>query len=318
MAARRLGFVSVIVALGVSLGACGDDAGGSGTGSGGGGTGGGAASTTGAATGTTTGAVGPTTGAGGGGEVDCKLPVDGVDTSPQPTEVGEVRGTVLDLDGEPVTDAEVQVCGKNLCLYGDTGPDGGFVVTNTSGEELDTPIVKSGDGLAFARFGYAMPVDGEEVDATTAALTDSGTAMAAGAVAEADGVTLTIAADGVVGINLLDFGDPGEDTFRAAVIPQDQVDLIAPGEAFDMVIGLGPHETLFCPAAQLTVPNDAGLAAGAEVDVLLYGLQIGDSFVAYGTWSRVAGGVVSEDGATITTDAEALPVLGPIGIRLAE
>jgi hypothetical protein len=318
MVSRRLGFMCAIAALGVSLGACGDDAGGSGSGGGGTGGAGATTATSGSSGSTTTSGVGPSTTGTGGQGVDCELPLEGVTTNPQPTEVGEVRGTVVDLDGEPVGGSEVQVCGKDLCLYGDTESDGSFVVNNDSGQELDTPIVKAGDGIALAKIGYALPADGEEVEAITAALVDSGTAMEGGAAAEADGVTLTIASDGAVGLNLLDFGDPGEDTFRAAVIPQDQVDLVAPGEAFDMVVALGPHETVFCPPAQLTVPNDAGLEPGAEVDVFLYGLQIGDAFVAYGSWDRIAGGVVSDDGTTITTDAEAIPVLGPVAFRLVE
>ncbi len=307
---------SLLLVLGLSLAACGDDdaGGGSGGASGQGGD---------AATATTTDAA--STGAGGdassstgaGASAACPYP-EGVETSPQPTTVTQVIGVVLDADGEPLAGAEVQVCGKDLCLYGDTDGDGSFVVVNDSDQELDTPVVKAGDGIALAKLGFALPAADEEVEARTIALADSGTAMVAGAVAEADGVTLTLADDGAVALNLLDFGDPGEDSFRAAVFPLDLVDIVAPGEGFDMVVALGPYETRFCPPAQLTVPNDAELPAGSAVDIYLYGLQIGDSFVPYGTWDKIADGVVSDDGSTISTDAEAIPVLGPIGIRAVE
>src|SRR5690606_30733872 len=137
-------------------------------------------------------------------------------------------------------------------------------------------------------------------------------------VAEAAGVTLTVPAGGAVALNLLDFSGAGEDTLRAAIVPVDQTDDVAPGEGLDLVVGLGPYETRFCPPAALEVANDAGLAPGTAVEFLLYGLQIGEGFVPYGEWAKVADGTVSDDGEVITTnDGEGIPVLGPVAIRVA-
>jgi hypothetical protein len=326
--ALRLPVLVVLVASLAATGlvACGDDTGGAGGGGqGGDGQGGDGKGATGSTTGGDGGA-GTTSGAGGddassttgtGAGEACPWPEDDP-SAPAPTAVTEVSGTVLTTDGDPVADSEVQVCGRDNCLYGDTNAEGAFVV-NHDGSELDKPIVKAGDGLALAKLGFAFPTDGEPVEATVPVLADSGTAIAPGASADAGGVTLTVATDGEVALNLLDFGDPGEDTFRAAVVPADQVEAVAPGQGFAMIVGLGPHETRFCPAAALSVPNDAGLEPGAAVEVFLYGLQVGEAFVPYGEWEKIADATVSDDGTVITTnDGEGLPVLGPIGLRAAD
>ena len=65
------------------------------------------------------------------------------------------------------------------------------------------------------------------------------------------------------------------------MVPLDLTDTVAPGEGFEMIVGLGPHETRFCPGAALSVPNDAALEPGTAVDFVLYGLQVGEGFVPY-------------------------------------
>lgn len=305
-----------LVALVASLAACGDDTGGAG----GGGEGGGDATTS-TSTGDTTSSTGgsgggdatTTTGAGAGSA--CDFPEDNPSAA-APTAVDEVAGIVLTTDGDPVAESEVQVCGRDICLYGETNDAGEFVVAH-DGTELDKPILKAGDGLDVAKFGFALPAEGESATATVPVLVDGGTVLETGAAAEADGVTLTVADDGVVALNLLDFSDPGEDTFRAAVVPLDLTDTIAPDEGFEMIVGLGPHETRFCPPASLSIPNDAALEPGTAVELVLYGLQVGENFVPYGEWSPIATGTVSEDGSVITTDdGEGIPVLGPVGVRV--
>lgn len=308
----------VLVALVASLVACGDDDTGGSAGGGQGGDDAGSTTTSGDTSSTTGGGAGgddaSSTGAGAGGA--CEFP-DPNPSAPAPTAVDQVTGTVFTTDGDPIAETEVQVCGRDNCLYGATNDEGAFVV-NHDGGELDKPIIKAGNGLEILKMGFAFPADGEPVEAVVPALTDSGTALVAGATAEADGVTLTVDADGVVALNLLDFSDPGEDTFRAAVVAADQVEALAPGEGFAMVVGLGPYETRFCPAAALSVPNDAGLEAGSAVEFFLYGLQVGEGFVPYGEWGKVADGVVSDDGSVITTaDGEGLEVLGPVAVRAA-
>ncbi len=310
----------VLAGLGALSAGCGDD---SGTGSGGGSTGQGGGSTTGTdattgtgdggATASTTTGTDTTTGSGAGDACDYPDP----NPSPAaPQAITEVQGTVFTTDGDPVADREVQVCGKDICLYGEADANGDVTVTNT-GTDLDTPLFKAGDGLGLAKIGFHIPEGASVVvDAVVPPLADSGTALAAGASAEADGVTLTVDAAGIVKLNLLDFSDPGEDTFRAAVVPEAQIDAVAPGEGFDMVVGLGPHDTRFCPSAALSIPNQPGLPVGTAVEIFLLGLDVGEYFADYGTWGKIADGVVSEDGETIVTaEGQGLPVLSSVGIR---
>ncbi len=316
-----LRFAPVLVCLGFAAAACGDDAGGEG----GSGTGGDAtASTGGPSSGTEAtssagngGGDATSTASGAGGDpAECDFPPSNA-TSPQIREFETVAGTVTTVDGEPVAADAVQVCGINLCLYGETDESGEVLVAQGP-TPLDVPIFKAGDGLDRAKIGYPVPPGGGEIEisATTIDLVDSGTAMEAGAEADADGVVLTIADAGLVGLNILEFGDPGQDTFRAAVIPAAFIDLVAPDQGFVAVVGLGPHETIFCPPAGLSIPNDADLEPGTEVEFVQQGLETGQYFVDYGQWGQVATGHVSDDGATITTDdGQGIPIISAIGVR---
>jgi len=312
-----LRFAPVFVCLGLFAVACGDDTGGAGgsDGSGGDSTASNSASGTEATTSTGEGGSGPGTGTGGEGPAECEFPAP-ITVDERIQEFVTFRGTAVDADGQPLVAEPVQVCGINICLFETTNANG--EVTVAQGEDpLDTPLFKVGDGLVRAKIGYSLPEGDEpQVDGTTIDLVDSGTALATGASAEADGVVLTIADDAAVGLNLLEFGGAGEDTFRAAVVPSNLTDTIAPGEGFAIVVALGPHETLFCPSAAIEIPNDTDLAAGTAVEIVQQGLEIGSYFTEYGTWERVALGHVSDDGATIVTDeGQGLPILSSIGVR---
>lgn len=316
MRAASFGLASVLLGLGLSVVACGDDSGG-----GGGSDGSGGATATSSGTDATTTSVGAggdgttsTTGAGGDAP-ECDPP-GSVETDPLPRGFESVQATVLDLDGDPIAGDAIQVCGIDLCLTGDTNEDG-FVVVSHDGTPLDAPIFKAGDGLLLAKIGFPLPA-GEPVvlTATTFGLADSGTAMAAGASAEADGVVLAIAEDGAVGFNLLEFGGSGEDTFRASVVPPELIEDVAAGEGFVALVGLGPNETFLCPPAGLAIPNDAGLAAGTPVEFVQQGLETAQYFTLYGQWGQIALGHVSDDGSTIATDdGEGIPILSAVGVR---
>jgi hypothetical protein len=304
------------LALLAPLAACGDSSGGSGsTGTGGDSGSGSTESTTSAGGGDPTG--GSTTTGAGAGDPGCDPP-DGTDTADAFRPVGEVTGTVIDTAGDPVDDTEVQVCGENICLYGTTSADGSVVVNNPNGDDLDRPVFKSGDGLVHTRIGYPLPEgDPVNVDAVLPVMVDSGTALAPGATAEADGVTLVVGAG--VSLNLLDFSGPGEDTFRAGVVPESEIEAVAPGQGFDILIGTGPFDTYFCPPASLTVPNSAGLAPGAVVEFHVQSLNVAEFHGPYGEWVKVADGHVSEDGETVGTDeGQGIPVTAAVGIVVVE
>lgn len=318
-ASLRLG--SVLVSLALASVACGDDGGGEG------GSGTGDDTSSSPSTGTEAGSTSTgdaTTGGTGGAECeppatlgpDCDFP-DSVETDPQIVEFEAVLGTVVTVDGDPVANDAIQVCGINLCLYGDT--DGtGTVAVPQGNTPLDVPVFKVGDGLSRARIGYPVPEGGGEIEmeGTTIDLVDSETTLEGGAVAEADGVILTIAEGAGVGLNTFDFPDCGQDTLRAAVVPAGSIDVIAPDQDFVALVGLGPNETIFCPAAGLSIPNDTDLEAGTEVEFVQQSLETGQFFGAYGQWEQVAVGRVSDDGASfVTDDGEGIPILTTTGVR---
>lgn len=315
---RVLGSTQAISLLSLGLAAtliaCGD-AGGTSTGAGGGDATTGDSSTAGTGGEQTVASSATGASAGGGSADECPVP-DGFSSPAAMRAIELVEGAATTPDGDSPGEVEIQMCGKNLCLYAATGEDGLYVIANPGATPLDTPIVKVGDGLQQTKFGFGIPDPVAPVDVLVAPMDDSGTALTAGAEAEADGAALAVDPDGVVVLNILDFADPGEDTFRAAIMREDALEVLAPGEGFVAVLYLGPRDTRFCPPASLSIPNEAGLDAGAAVEFLLYGLDVGEPFAAYAEWTTIADGQVSEDGATIATlDGEGIPVLGAIGVR---
>ena len=69
----------------------------------------------------------------------------------------------------------------------------------------------------------------------------------------------------------------------------------------------------------LTVPNTAGWPAGQAVEVFIHGVSVEEEWAPYAGWAKVSGGVVSDDGlSVVSTEGEGLPVLGVVGVRLAD
>ncbi len=225
-------------------------------------------------------------------------------------------GTVVDDQDMPVeANLFLQLCGKNICLDGKT-VSGGTYVINANGADMDRPFLKAGDGLTFAKIGFPIAAPTSTVNGITKKLTDSMTELVPGAQATAGMVKLVVKEDAVLSFDITIPEDPASRSFRAAVFPAQKNESIAKGLDFAQIVALGPNETLLCPAAALTVPNDAGLPPNASVEFLLQELSIFESFGTYGDWTSVATGVVSSDGATISTDDKTgIAVLGVYGIR---
>jgi hypothetical protein len=268
------------------------------------------------------GGAGPGSGGSGGGGVDpCDADCPDLPENPgsgQTLAMGLVSGTVLDLSGSPVSMSQVQLCGINLCLFGTT--DGsGVASVDGGGQMLERPAFKYGDALKQGRF--AVPLDmvsGDLGDLVTAELPASGAPMTAGAEAVSGPVTLSIEAGGSVEIDCLAYGEPDQQGFRAAEVPAAQVPAVVGLPAgIEQVYVVSPIETVFCPPAQVTVPNDAGFAAGAAVEFWAHGLDIAEHIVPYGGWARFSDGVVSEDGNTISTSPEqGMELLTTFGVKL--
>ena len=106
---------------------------------------------------------------------------------------------------------------------------------------------------------------------------------------------------------------------RTVAIPVAKETAI-PGVAahsLSLLYGVAPIDTLFCPAARVTVANQAGWPAGARVAFYILGDDTAQPWAPYGDWGLISHGAVSSDGATIvTSDGEGFPLLETFGVRL--
>lgn len=309
-----LGFGSMVA---VAAG-CGDDAAdGSST------TQGTGAATTGGQGGSTTGGMGGAGNAGLGGSGPDNCPegqdyTDAADVWASET----VTANLIRIDGAPAANVLTQLCGIDACYaIDDTDAAGAVLLDNGDPTDLDTPAFKIGDGLLYGKVAYVLPdgvLDHAYPDTRAIEMTDSGAAFPMGGDVTAVGVTLRIPEGGVALVDELFFPDPPQQTFRAVVVPAAMIDEVAgAAQGFGALVGLGPIDTHLCPAAELTIPNTAGWEAGAAVEFLLHGTEVGEEFAPYGGWARVSTGAVSAAGDTITTTAgEGIPVLGVVGVRL--
>jgi hypothetical protein len=226
----------------------------------------------------------------------------------------------VDLEGEPVSNELVQVCGLDLCTNGQSGADGGVVITPA--QQFLEPAFKFGEGRESARFASLLP-DERELDlgvVRTVRLPDVETAvpLVAGDKVEYGGFALTLAPGTEIWIDPLSFRSPLEKGLRAVLVPLELApDVVAEGPGLELVYATTPVETRFCPAAGLAIDNTEGWAPGANVEVWLHGVDIAEEWAPYGGWARVSEARVSDDGERIETTDPGLPVLGVLGFRRA-
>ena len=292
---------------------------------------------TGSSTGQTTGAAGTggastsTSAAGtGGGEIACKGS-DYSDPTAPAVKIGAITVEIVDLVGKAAPDdVSVQVCGTNLCFFNEPPKNGmslmgKFTVHGTT-TPLQQPLFKFGDARHFAKLG--IPVTAAILDAmgntsfgtlTTAALPVDGAVFVAGKAATSGDVTLTVPSGGVFVIDETIYGDPIDQQLRTVTIPFEKatkVLAVAP-PGIEQLYGVSPLETVFCPAASVTVINADLMKwpAGTDVEFWILGLDgASQEWAPYGGWLKVSDGKVSADGKTISTTA-GLPLLSTFGIR---
>ncbi len=296
------------------------------------GTGGGAGQTTGTGTTTTgsagTGGASTSTGAAGtgGGDIACKGG-DYSDPNAPKLLIGTVSAKILDLAGKPAPDDfSVQVCGTNLCFYAKPGSNGQFTVIGTT-SGLQKPLFKFGDARGFAKLG--IPVTAANVDAMgnkafgtliTAALPADGVAFAPGKSAISGEVTVAVPSGGAVVVDETVYPELVDQQFRAVTIPVAKATevLAAAPAGIEQLYGVGPLETVFCPAATVTVPNSDAVKwpGGTDVEFWIQGLDgASEEWAPYGAWLKISDGKVSADGKTISTTSTGLPLLSTFGIR---
>src|SRR5690606_33199718 len=76
------------------------------------------------------------------GGVDCPLPT-GTAAPAGPRAFSQVQGRVEGPGGEGLAGQPVQVCGRDICLFGDTDGSGNVTV-NHSSDPIDIPLFKAG------------------------------------------------------------------------------------------------------------------------------------------------------------------------------
>jgi len=263
-----------------------------------------------------TGGAGPSSGTGNTGGEPPTCDVESVEGEGPMLTPGLISATILDVGGDPVSGSEVQLCGINKCLYGETDSTG-FASVDGAGQPLDRPAFKFGDGLTHARFAVLLDESSADLgELVTAELPGSGAEMTAGGEATSGPVTLAFADDAIIEVDELIYDEPNEQTFRAVSVPAAQVvpEINMPA-GIELVYGVGPLVTKFCPRAQVTVANDAGWEAGAAVEFWAHGVDVFEYAVSYGGWAKVSDGVVSEDGTTVST-TEGFELLTTFGVKL--
>ena len=255
----------------------------------------------------------------GGAGPTCAGP--GHASSPAKQDVGKVSVKLVDLDGKPAAGVEVFVCGIDLCTDPTTTDASGGALLNATGLPMKQAAFKLGDGWQWGKF--AAPLAAGTLDfnfdgAVVPRLPADGVVLEAGKSATSGGATLTIATGASVTIDELQYDEPQKQQFRAVRIPAGKE---PPGVDASLSLGIvyaaGPISTVLCPAAKLSVPNDAGWDAGTAVELWVHGADGStEEWAPYAGWVKVGEGAVSADGKTVeTADTSGLPVIATFGFK---
>jgi hypothetical protein len=269
-----------------------------------------------------TGGTGPSSGGGGNGPV-CEAPEPAHMTDS--LTMDSVTAQLVDQLDMPAGNVAATMCGTNVCSELAASETDGSLIVTASALALDAPRFNVGhNGRGYAKLTAIIPTaptfDFGTVRVLRLPAFSSGAMLAPGAPATNNGVTVEVAADGVVDFFELDFPDPADHRLVAAVMDIRAIDpaelpSVPPALGIEMIVGLGPMETKLCPAAALTFPNAAQFAPDSEVEILINGNVTFEHYAPYGEWAKVAEGVVSADGTTVTTkDGQGIEVLGTFGI----
>lgn len=249
----------------------------------------------------------------------CPMP-PGFGDGAAPISVTSVSATITDLADAPVASLPVQVRGLDLAFSSSTNASGG--VTVSPNHSLHDPAFVYGDALTYPRLEIPVAAGTTALGTIhTAPLPASGGAFAPGSAITSGPVTVTLAAGTTVLVDELTYDTPAKQQFRAVTLPVAKLGpVVTPsGLALVQLYGVAPAETLFCPTAKITVPNDAGLPANAAVEFYILGSDVGQAWAPYAGWTKISDGAVSADGTTISTSAGGgFPILeGVFGIRQA-
>lgn len=255
-------------------------------------------------------------GGGSGGEQRCEGPGYGELLEPQ--QVNAVSALLIDQNGEPVPDEDVQVCGTDICIKGRSSSQGGVQIAVE--QRITKPALKYGEGKVNARFAWLLP-DEPEIELgslRTVRLPDlgAGEALVAGTSATSQGLTLAVPEGARVRFDTITFRTADEKRLRAVRVPPESAPAVLSEAGFDLVYAATPTDTTFCPPAALSIENTEGWAAGSAVEVWLHGVDIAEEWAPYGGFAKVSDARVSADGARIEAREPGLPMLGVLGFKL--
>jgi hypothetical protein len=208
----------------------------------------------------------------------------------------------------------VQVCGKDICVNARVGDDG--KLTQAVNQTLDSPACKFGDGLEWGKL--AVPVGdgdtdlGELMTVRLPQYADSA-ALEPGTDASSGGVTLSLAQNAHVEIDILTYETEEQRGFRAAPLPDAALAQLK--QDFVEGFALAPLETRICPSPALSLANSAALDPGTAVELYGLGFDVLEEWAPYGQWQHFGDGQVSADGKSIDFP-EGLPLLTTIAVRV--
>lgn len=253
-----------------------------------------------------------------------------------------VDGRVIDEAGAGIEGLLVSVCGPQACNPGETLRDGSFRVDVgfhlVPGDYSATAHVRF---LNKTSFYFRLPVDatGPDVvigDLLTLDLPADGPSLVvatddAGAPAQSvtsNGVTLEVDEGVQVALDVEDVIEGAEGKkFRALSVPPAlHADFVDASLGIASLYAFRPFDASFYQEgmsstprkARLVFPNEAGLAAGAAVELLALGSYLFADWVTPAVFEPVATGTVSADGTQIELDpGEGFEHLTWVGIRPA-
>ncbi len=234
--------------------------------------------------------------------------------APDATCLGSVTATLVDERAAPVADVPITVCGDG-CVYGRTDPNGRATIAIDAYLRRPSLMVHGRSRVAswWLALDRAGDVDlGTLVAPRMPSKVPLPVAGEGGAVTSGE-VTLEIAHDASIALDVIELQTPEEQGFSAARVPLESAPPWARGDAKLLALyALTPFATVISPGAKVRIENRLGLAPDTPVELWIHG---GDDRKTP-MFAKAGGARVTSDGAAIVTDdAAPLPQIGWIGVR---
>jgi hypothetical protein len=232
---------------------------------------------------------------------------------------------VLDIHGNPPKGRLFTICGS-ACVRGDMAEDGTFVFDKDycfkKLPPLTRPVFFYHGADAYSDLAYDfVPADATVVDAQFdktlyVVAVEEMTKLTvnpevAQTLSDSAGFELSFQA-GTVDLGFAEW-------IAVKEVPKDKYPPIAGVETLAALYALHPGEVTFTAPAKVMFPNTTKLASGSAVDIFVISSGVGDVGPYPGTLGRVAGGLVTADGASIVSnEGEGLMNIAWAGYRAAK